>query len=478
MTQRDVRDTSVHSLPQALRNRKFKAGELICKAEPFAHVIGAQANGMFCDWCAKPPTVSRLLKCGSCKYEHYCNKKCQKKAWAYHKFECPLLKAISPKIPPDSVRLMTKILWKLSRKVTTVENDPGWREWNDLCPQIKVIERDAQRKGALLKVMITINAYVGTDKLIENGMKCGEEMIPELGRLSFNGYTLTSMGTQEIGAGLYLSPSVFNHSCAPNAVHICDGTALTVRAIRDIDTSQEPVFVNYVDPMTPKAERQAILLDDYCFTCQCTKCTNEENEAILESTICPDCGGQVLNVLILNDDEKIMKCSQCKHEFTDGMAYFQAVENCVKEGAKLVKHAIENDFVGPKELKKYLSKGEKVLSDVNCTISLAKSTLYATLSERGQEKEAYELGEQITRLLKLYYPEGYSAHGLHQWKQARLAWNLDMYDAALKHYELAHQQMVITHGAEHSMTQTVLSDVEECRRDSIVHERFKAMQAS
>lgn len=462
MEKRDVRDTSVNSLPSALRNRKFKAGDLICRADPFSHVIAAKVNGAFCDWCAKPPLSSRLLKCGSCKYEHYCNKICQKKSWVYHKFECPLLKAISPKVPPDSVRLMTKILWKLAKGVRVVDNDPQWREWDDLCTQTQIFETDVERKDALLKLMVTINAYVGTSKLRELGMKSGEDMIPELGRLSFNGYTLTSMSTQEIGACLYLSPSVFNHSCAPNAVHICDGVILTVRAIRDIDTSKEAIFVNYIDPMTPRAERQSSLLEDYCFTCQCIKCADEENEANLESSICPDCRGLVL--LREKDDRQFFSCIQCKKEIHDS-SYIQLVEESVLGGNKLVQAALQNASVGPKELNSFLDKTKNILSNINLTRTLVKSTLYATLSEQDRSREAYGLGEELTELFKLYYPVRYSTHGLHQWKQARLAWHLDLYSAAIKHYELAYSMMCITHGTEHSMTKMVIVDVDECKRD-------------
>lgn len=475
MTGRNVKDISVESLPPALRDKQYCAGDLICKAEPFAHVISANANGAFCDLCAKPPSTSRLLKCGACKYEHYCNKRCQKKAWTYHKFECPLLKAISPRIPPDSVRLITKILWKLAKGVKTVEDDPGWRDWYDLCPQLKHCEEDSKRRDAFLKVMYTVNMYISQDTIAQLGLKTGDEMTSELGRMSFNGYTLTSMGVQEIGAAVYLSPSVFNHSCAPNAVHVCDGTTLYVRALEDIDTTKEAIFVNYVDPMSPRAERQATLYDDYHFMCRCVKCADLEGEAKLESSVCPTCSDQVLHTENENG-ETTMTCIKCNAEIEDSF-YQDKCQKAVAEGAKLIKDALKHDFVGMKELTAYLEKTSGLLHEHHVTRNCIKNTLYAVLSEQGKDTEAYQLGEEITPTFYLYYPENYSTHGLHQFKQARLAWHLDLYDKALKHYEDAHKMMRLTYGPDHTLTQTALSDVEECKRDSVMYQQFHNMKS-
>ena len=37
-----------------------------------------------------------------------------------------------------------------------------------------------------------------------------------------------------IGTGIYLAPSIIDHSCAPNAVAIFDGPILTIRTITDV----------------------------------------------------------------------------------------------------------------------------------------------------------------------------------------------------------------------------------------------------
>ncbi|KYO23857.1 histone-lysine N-methyltransferase SMYD3-like [Alligator mississippiensis] len=57
-----------------------------------------------------------LLRCSQCKIARYCGKRCQKEDWQDHKRECKCLKSIEPNIPPDSVRLVGRIVFKLLRE--------------------------------------------------------------------------------------------------------------------------------------------------------------------------------------------------------------------------------------------------------------------------------------------------------------------------------------------------------------------------
>ncbi|KAG5265408.1 hypothetical protein AALO_G00242120 [Alosa alosa] len=61
----------------------------------------------FTDPCYR---AESLLRCSRCKIARYCNAACQKQAWPEHKGECRRLKSLHPRIPPDSVRLATRIL--------------------------------------------------------------------------------------------------------------------------------------------------------------------------------------------------------------------------------------------------------------------------------------------------------------------------------------------------------------------------------
>jgi MYND finger len=45
-----------------------------------------------CDYCGEPdskdPDAKKLLRCGKCKTEKYCDKQCQKNDWKIHKKHC------------------------------------------------------------------------------------------------------------------------------------------------------------------------------------------------------------------------------------------------------------------------------------------------------------------------------------------------------------------------------------------------------
>ncbi|KAJ1473416.1 hypothetical protein T484DRAFT_1836266 [Baffinella frigidus] len=121
-------------------------------------------------------------------------------------------------------------------------------------------------------------------------------------RIRYNSFPIAdSAGAAEIGLGLYPAAALLNHSCAPNGalafaagggalsvravvdiaageeagcalVFAAGGGALAVRAVVDIAAGDEVTF-SYIDPLQPRAARQALLKAAYAFDCSCTLCT-------------------------------------------------------------------------------------------------------------------------------------------------------------------------------------------------------------
>ena len=87
------------------------------ECEPFVSVVNQSLHDSVCDFCFKqPPEEDKkraLFKCTGCKYIYYCGRDCQRPAWRDHKPECAYLKAIAPKVPTDTVRLMARIILKM-----------------------------------------------------------------------------------------------------------------------------------------------------------------------------------------------------------------------------------------------------------------------------------------------------------------------------------------------------------------------------
>jgi hypothetical protein len=67
-----------------------------------------------------------------------------------------------------------------------------------------------------------------------------------------------------IGQGLYLSLSLFNHSCTPNCVVSFEGACASVYAVRAIDKDEE-LTISYIDHSLPRVHRWAQLLRRYRF---------------------------------------------------------------------------------------------------------------------------------------------------------------------------------------------------------------------
>eukprot|EP00798_Chlamydomonas_sp_ICE-L_P016005 gene16005-22143_t len=76
------------------------------------------------------------------------------------------------------------------------------------------------------------------------------------------------------GTGLWIRPSLFNHSCLPNSNYFIVGNFLFISNIRDVEAGEE-LSITYVDPMKPLEERTEALAGwNYGngFECDCVRC--------------------------------------------------------------------------------------------------------------------------------------------------------------------------------------------------------------
>eukprot|EP00730_Choanoeca_flexa_P014322 TRINITY_DN6223_c0_g1_i2.p1 TRINITY_DN6223_c0_g1~~TRINITY_DN6223_c0_g1_i2.p1 ORF type:complete len:405 (+),score=80.45 TRINITY_DN6223_c0_g1_i2:177-1391(+) len=84
--------------------------------------------------------------------------------------------------------------------------------------------------------------------------------------------------------GLWLTASLFNHSCSPNCIQYGDINArhvdddcfdhLVIRTVCDVEAG-ESLTLSYLELTLPSKARQALLLDHYGFACQCPRCERE-----------------------------------------------------------------------------------------------------------------------------------------------------------------------------------------------------------
>lgn len=121
-----------------------------------------------------------------------------------------------------------------------------------------------------------------------------------------------------IGAGLYPTLVLFNHSCDPGITRYFIGNAVYVRTIKNIPAGSM-VAENYGQLYTRagRRERRKLLKENYKFDCGCQACEEDwpalqELNPMIRRFRCgatEGCGNEL--IFRINSTENEMKCSKC-----------------------------------------------------------------------------------------------------------------------------------------------------------------------
>ncbi|CAH1153779.1 unnamed protein product [Phaedon cochleariae] len=127
---------------------------------------------------------------------------------------------------------------------------------------------------------------------------------------------MTKYENATIGAGLYPTLALFNHSCDPSIVRYNMKNKMIVRSIKPIKAG-DIIYENY-GPLymsMPKEKRQEILKSNYWFECLCTPCTEiwpmfdemRDNELRIacRNERCP------YVFVVRQDDDPFLTCEYC-----------------------------------------------------------------------------------------------------------------------------------------------------------------------
>jgi len=140
------------------------------------------------------------------------------------------------------------------------------------------VEGAAAKRPHALEVLIRDRVAELTDSEMDQFWELPDCHVTQVGsgKTAFGIWQTNAIATASEGGynGLYLLGSRFNHSCTPN-VNRCWIESLGVEvfhASRDIPPRTE-LCVYYIDPKSLHAERQARLLADFNFRCECEACS-------------------------------------------------------------------------------------------------------------------------------------------------------------------------------------------------------------
>lgn len=288
----------------------LKPGAVILVEQPYASVLLPAAWSTHCHQCFRR-LDSVLFACSQCTRANYCSFDCLQSAVLWHAFECRLDLENLEKMELLAFRLITKTGWQfllknkahfedlLQHKSASTTTATKVYQWNDY-ENILTLETNSQRRTADDLFHRSVQACILGLSLVNNTSFCQDAydnknyqiylcslLLSHLQSLPCNAHEISEFvyhrlqpltsSCLEIGAGIYATLSLFNHSCSPNVIRNFIGDTVVVRLLCSITADDQELLDNYgcLSPMMDKSERQQKLADQYRFQCQCQPCVDQ-----------------------------------------------------------------------------------------------------------------------------------------------------------------------------------------------------------
>ncbi|XP_023323148.1 histone-lysine N-methyltransferase SMYD3 isoform X2 [Eurytemora carolleeae] len=209
------------------------------------------------------------IQCGGCGVQVYCSWACRAND-RQHDLECPFIanKGVLPL--RDEVRVMIRAILKLQKEQCSnvsllkggpgdeVPTQPNRRKFSDLLSHKENFLENEERRQDIILVYNEVEDFLGS--LVPSF----DEFVEILGRLYINGFEICTDKMETYGWGVYLGPSIMDHSCQPSACVSFSGYRLTVTCLRHV-TSLTDLFISYCDTSLPTKLRREKLKRNYFF---------------------------------------------------------------------------------------------------------------------------------------------------------------------------------------------------------------------
>ncbi|XP_064633432.1 SET and MYND domain-containing protein 4-like [Lineus longissimus] len=339
----------------AVVSKDVRVGEVLIVEKPFGSVLLAPYYMTHCYNCMKR-TIG-TYPCPNCCTVNFCSKECQQVALdSFHKNECKYLSNINL---TDNCwgHLVHRVILragydKLTSFKEYLKNEGGNVDWNkfgcgdgdvwaenDLRTVRSLMTHDSDRtpadlflraiKAVFLLKCLQKGGFFGEEAKSEDVVFVGGLLLSLLQLCPCNAHEVSEIEVSrkgirhakslEIGAGLYPTMSLLNHSCNPTVVRHYYGDVCVVRAIRNMRKGEE-IVDNYgaLWAVHPKKFRQDKLKDQYYFNCQCDACLDdwpiypEMPDNMPPALKCEKCSEPLLPQE--NTNFTAYPCTQCKHK--------------------------------------------------------------------------------------------------------------------------------------------------------------------
>ena len=260
-----------------------KKDGVILHSQPYASVLYRQYREMLCHHCYSA-APSPGLGCAECCLVSYCSRRCLQAAAPTHSLECALVSCGGePEDPTAWLLLRVWLRWTAERRHDwgpfqegeegeLVPGSKDTRKFSDFLSHEQDIRKSSKKMNHITQ------HYEELEQILLEDMPAFQEFVRFYGMVVINDFELQQFEgefeDESLGLGVYLTPSIINHSCSPNAFPEFRGNKMVLRSLVDQPkVDMDNVFIGYTDTEEQDGEsRREFLLSHYFFTCVCSKC--------------------------------------------------------------------------------------------------------------------------------------------------------------------------------------------------------------
>jgi len=258
--------------------REINPGETILRCAPFVHVVHDRRKEDHCAGCFKTlENAVECVECGEFCGVKYCADVCRESDVA-HVAECSMVRTnAGTGVDLRGARMCLRLIHR-----RTEDPERFAKVMNALRCEKKSPTPAATRLASAVRHRADVNP---------------QEVEDMLGKTRENSHGVVDWKLRQLGTGIYPEASMFNHSCAPNAVvsfaaggklNVCcigvddyEARAMEIgpkgyaplRRPRPIRKGEE-VCIAYTELYRPAASRRLTLEKSKGFTCECVRCAN------------------------------------------------------------------------------------------------------------------------------------------------------------------------------------------------------------
>ncbi|XP_055641050.1 SET and MYND domain-containing protein DDB_G0273589-like isoform X2 [Toxorhynchites rutilus septentrionalis] len=328
----------------------LKPNHILIKEQPHASVVTYDYSLFHCDHCCR--RVEVLFCCFSCVDVVYCSEECRKLACtSYHQFECGFLSYLRNSGANVVCRLALRIVTQKSYdhfvSLQSSEdnlNQLSCEELNRLPAhdyrRVSHFVSHAERRNAedslkwtlmavFLNAILLMSGFYNSTRL--DGL-IGTILLRNMGIVTYNSHEISELQRRRhqdpgksvcIGAGLYPTLVLFNHSCDPDITRYFIGNEVYVRTVKNIAAGSS-VSENYgqLFARSERKDRRKFLRTLYKFECNCRACVEDWPTVyeMVSSKVRFRCRGKIgcNNGLVYTEDctSDALTCEKCG-ELTD-----------------------------------------------------------------------------------------------------------------------------------------------------------------